>query len=99
MASDVGDRAGEPDVLAPGLRQRLDVCARASADRPPVWPVAKSEHAVVVEELDQKARREGPHLRWIGRPYGGRLRHDQTLHEGARIALLSKPIAQRRVLF
>lgn len=56
------------------------------------------EHAMVVEELDEEARRGGPHLRRVGKPHRGGLEDGQTLHEVARIAPLGQPLAQRRIL-
>jgi len=53
---------------------------------------------VVVEELDQEARRERPHLVRVRRPDGGGLGHDHALDERVGDAERRQPLAQRGLL-
>ena len=80
---------------ANGARERLHVALRAAGDRAPVRPVALGEHAVVVEELGQETRGHSPHPRRVRRPHRGGLRHDQPLHEVARVAARVEELAER----
>ena len=72
MALDRAHRRGEPQPHAPVARDRVDVARRAAGDGAPARPPAEAEHAVVVEELGEEARREAPHLVRVGGPDRGR---------------------------
>ena len=81
LAPDGPHRGAQAQAPREAAQQRLDVPGRAAADGPPARPVPEREHAVVVEELDQEAGGEVPHLPRVGRPHRRRLRHDQALDE------------------
>ena len=92
------DGRAQADRVAERRRQRLDVALGATLDHPPLRPLLEVEHPVVVEELDQEARGERPHLLRVGRPHRGGLRDDQPLDERVAEARVAQPLRQRRIL-
>ena len=87
----------EADAVGERRGERLDVALGAAGDGAPLRPPAQAEHAVVVEELDEEARRERPHLLRVGGPDRGGLRHDHALDERVGDAERRQPLAQRRL--
>jgi hypothetical protein len=93
-----GDGRVQAYAVGERRRQRLDVARRSTRDRAPLRPPRQRQHPVVVEERDEEARGEGPHLVRIGRPDRRGLGHDQLAHERVGVAQLREPVAQRRAV-
>ena len=57
-AADALHRRAQADAVAKRRHELLDVARRAAADRAPLRPLVHRQHAVVVEEAHEVARRE-----------------------------------------
>ena len=73
----------EANAVLEGRNQFLDIARRTAADGAPLRAVVHRQHAVVVEETDEEARRKGQHARRIGgpdgRPHGDEVIADERL--------------------
>ncbi len=86
----------EADPVGVRRRQRLDVASRAAGDRSPGRAVADLQDAVVLEEVGEERRREGPHLLGVGGPDRRDLGDDQAVDEVVGVVPVLEEVAERR---
>ena len=88
-------RRSQPDPVAEGRDELLDIGAGAALDDAPGVMTVDAQQAVVVEKAEQEAGGDRFHTLRIGRPDGSGHRHQVVLDETSRVTAAAEELANR----